>query len=417
MPHIEHPIVICDFKHKPYTYYDHHGSHIVNSWGDVPELTHKIKLDTVKAMCKKLRDPTIENMYQYIRSQYDLMIKCLPYHMNPTWYQGMGSVIKDNAYSQKTLSDHYVEDVIFSEYEWLEKAVTGGYIDTYQKGIFDHVKAYDQKNSYNSVLMLPQFYIPTRIGDFEIRKNYLFQKSISNLSYGIYRCIVTGTHPFFRYNKNNYYTHFAIKIVADLGLKIDLIEDGQPNCLLWPQKKVIAGTRRPDTHFIPKSWSASRFVGDYIKVFNEARLKHPECTILKSFSSTLHGYLVKEHYEPQLKIGINDPMPELPKVCEIIDVFDDGEFITLTIINHLRCYETPLARLKPFLYDRQRLEMYEKVLKPFGNKIIKICIDGFLSATIIPAFENNHPVMGNICADPAKNVEHLVIDEHFKIVK
>lgn len=63
-----------------------------------------------------------------------------------------------------------------------------------------------------------------------------------HFQYGIYRCMIQKiTTRLFRYNKNNYYTHFDLERAKELGLKIEMIEDGENNFLHYDRCKLILG--------------------------------------------------------------------------------------------------------------------------------------------------------------------------------
>ena len=58
--------------------------------------------------------------------------------------------------------------------------------------------------------------------------------------------------------------------------------------------------------------------------------------------------------------------------------------------------------------------MFEKVLHPYGKKIILIKSDAFISSDKIPAFEQDRVQIGAIVPDPKKSYDVLEIDNNFK---
>jgi hypothetical protein len=64
-------------------------------------------------------------------------------------------------------------------------------------------------------------------------------------------------------------------------LKVNLVEDGQPNCLLYPHTQGCTVYSRP-------------ILGQYIEKVFKARYDHGDCEILKGMSSSLWGYLCEK---------------------------------------------------------------------------------------------------------------------------
>ena len=62
--------------------------------------------------------------------------------------------------------------------------------------------------------------------------------------YGIYNAIIEYKKEIaclFRYNKHNKYTHIDLARTKDLGLQINLIQDGTSNALVYEKKTRISG--------------------------------------------------------------------------------------------------------------------------------------------------------------------------------
>src|ERR1043165_7698786 len=62
--------------------------------------------------------------------------------------------------------------------------------------------------------------------------------------YGIYHAQIeynTKNTLFQRYNKYNRYTHIDLSRAKELGLKVELIQDGSPNALVYEKETRIPG--------------------------------------------------------------------------------------------------------------------------------------------------------------------------------
>jgi hypothetical protein len=411
----ELPVIFLEKKFNTFRYFDGKIFHNIESWQQLPENCHRLNLKNVRSMCVPLQktrsEPlTLKEMYDYIISQYNLMKTILP-DMNPYKHKRINHLIEQCAIDYSQLRYFGAELVRYDEYQWLDGATMGGYHGVYQKGTFTNVKGYDQKNSYNSVIMLPNFQVPIKNGKLTTILDINFQKGFINrgsFSYGIYRCQVEGYHNFFKLNSKGYYTHFGLKIIYLINqyfnhpIKIHLIEDGQPNCLLYPAKLgcIVYG---------------SAILGSFIQRMDRVRKEHPECPIIKSFSSSLYGYLSRK-----IKLTITcDKIPKsLPEGFKIESISPvDEETFQIKLIDPIKVYSTPLARIKAFILDKQRLTLLENVLIPFHNLIISTHTDGFIAKQNIPKFDQNPKIMGNFCPDHDKDYSKLMIDDHFKIIE
>ncbi len=63
---------------------------------------------------------------------------------------------------------------------------------------------------------------------------------------GFYRCEIEKTKDglkFCRYNPLNTYTHIDLQIAKELNLKVELIQDNQPNAFTYTREQCVTGTQ------------------------------------------------------------------------------------------------------------------------------------------------------------------------------
>ena len=101
------------------------------------------------------------------------------------------------------------------------------------------VNEYDVDRKYPHVMQKNQHYFPIKEGQYLSLKEI----NVKNVEYGIYRCTITKTKDckFFRFNPKNTYTHLDVKVAIDYGLKIEMIQNNQPNFLYYSKDKIING--------------------------------------------------------------------------------------------------------------------------------------------------------------------------------
>src|SRR5690606_33328899 len=96
---------------------------------------------------------------------------------------------------------------------------------------------YDMNSMYLYYMSSAGFTIPTKQEEFEYITNEAF-KNIKFYHYGIYRCKITDKHKLFKPSKDNYYTHFDLELCKVLKINVDIIEDGQANCMLYKSGRI-----------------------------------------------------------------------------------------------------------------------------------------------------------------------------------
>jgi hypothetical protein len=229
------------------------------------------------------------------------------------------------------------------------------------------------------------------------------------LKYGIYHCdIKSDIHSRFIYNPNNWYTHFDIQLAMKQGLPVKLI-DSPNNLIYWKTTATVKPKPMP-----ADCVRSDKVFGEYIWKLFKLKQQYRANKFLKSCLSGLWGRLCEQ--EKYYKIA---PIKEGVITIEEDEVFDciahsDDTNSKYRVLNRENPYATNYARLKPFLFAKQRLMMYDMVFKQYkeSHKFIRIRVDGFIVDKRIQEFDDNSKEMGKIVFDkeyhnirtPNKNV-------------
>jgi hypothetical protein len=127
------------------------------------------------------------------------------------------------------------------ESEWIHKASFAAliYAEKYQ----GEAHSYDVISHYPALMGHKLMFFPIKEGAFKMISQEEFNK-LERLQYGIYRCKVEYNPSVlkqFRYNKLHYYSHIDLTVAKELKLAITMIEDQQPNQLMYDRKCLVTG--------------------------------------------------------------------------------------------------------------------------------------------------------------------------------
>lgn len=264
------------------------------------------------------------------------------------------------------------------ESTFINMASQGALIFT-TKGYNGQAYKADIKSMYPSI-MKSKILFPVKEGELK----YITEFG-SFFNYGIYRCKITGNTKLFRFNFDNYYTHFDLNSAKNLGLQIDLIIDDKPNFLYYSRDKCLTGFE---------------LFGRYVdKLFDLKQRKIPN---VKKILNILWGSLCEKYKKDVVhKIGISFDIPCDAKVNFIKPsvINDDQILVSYSKFNNL--YKYGWARIMPFLISKGR-KIISEIIKPYENICIRCHTDG------------------NIFKEEPKNIKYgdklgdLVFEGHFK---
>ena len=141
-----------------------------------------------------------------------------------------GSTVK----TALTLFNHFNKTIVPEkikqvESEWLQKSSYAAL--TWANKYEGPAYAYDICSHYPALMSHKLMFFPIKEGTFH---KIIDDDIKERVPYGIYRCVIDideNAKQLFRYNQFNYYTHIDIQVAKELGLKITMIQDDQPNQL------------------------------------------------------------------------------------------------------------------------------------------------------------------------------------------
>lgn len=243
------------------------------------------------------------------------------------------------------------------EAELLNNAFSGGlqYIETGYKG---YGQTFDINSMYPSCLRHAHFMIPVAPGEPLTLTKEEFNKQ-TYFKYGIYRCKVIGSSKLFTPRRNNYYTHYDLKLAKQLGLKLEIIEDGQMNFYYYARDKLV---------------SSSRVFKEYVEFFFDIKKKHA-LGLSKLMLNMLWGALSeKMDFHADFNKHADDEIPSEWRIRSISNI--GGDKIRVGYDKYQCQYRTNFGRLGCFLTSFAR-EQFGTRIQPYADKIVRIHTDSF----------------------------------------
>jgi hypothetical protein len=258
-----------------------------------------------------------------------------------------------NRYSK----DVFPESIGQNEAYWLEQSTISAmmFAESYEGEGYD----YDIVSMYPSILQSKYFLIPVKTGEFK-----KLDQLQNILTFGIYRCKIEQlvNKKRFKYNPTNYYTHIEINRARNLNLQIELIQDDQPNALVYSRDKLV------NSHLI---------FGKYINIL--FKLKQEGVTRAKSIINILWGLL--SEYKVKRQVIKNDETIVIPPAEYIREITPYGDEDTCTFIktiNSKRIYKYNYARMATFLLSKGR-ELIMKHADSIIDDVVYLHTDGIIT--------------------------------------
>eukprot|EP01038_Epipyxis_sp_PR26KG_P015561 gene15561-21013_t len=224
---------------------------------------------------------------------------------------------------------------------------------------------YDIVSEYPSIMNSNQYKFPIGKGTLKIFTNKEFDE-LTFYGFGIYHVKVQDAdYRVFRENSDNWYTHSDLNFAkSKLKLNITLIEDGQPNALLYDSSKLI---------------TAKVLFGEFVDyLFKFKKDGHKE---VKKYINCLWGALVETN---TLKLVVTDVIYDNSQILKMMPTNDgklEFEFVKKNVY-----YNLDYARIKPFLLSYGRLKIANIVLTNLDN-VVRVHTDGIITKTEITNVE------------------------------
>ena len=243
------------------------------------------------------------------------------------------------------------------EMVWTDNALIGGLVWAIKETKLDYAYSYDFNSKDPSVMNSNVF--PLQEGEF-----FLLEELPEKLKYGIYRAVITGhDYRLFKTNDNNSYAHHCLKRARELKYKIDLIQDGNANALLYLKGKVsgkkLFGPTIDTLYPLKMNW-----------VKSPTESSNPIGKLLSMFWGSL----------AQKRIYLHDTEKggeiTITKNVMSITPTKDGEHL-VKCRNRRLLFMTNYARVAPFITSLARYQM-SKHLEPNINNIHRVHTDGYV---------------------------------------
>ena len=250
------------------------------------------------------------------------------------------------------------EQIDQKESDWLK--ILGGI--TYFKAYEGDAWSYDINSSYSAEMSKKSNCFPVAKPEFKIVKANVFDEH-GYYHYGIYRAKVgeNDNSRFFRYSRDNKYTHIDLTLARQLKLPIEIIQDGEHNAMLYSGKKV-SGTKL--------------FKGFVDKLFavQECGLSDSARKIVKVLRNSLWGALAQRNKTISKK-NIEDKVnvPTNNTILNINENKDNSVNFVVSCDNEKK-FITNYARIAPFLTAMARRAIY-RYAEPHKDYIVRVHTD------------------------------------------
>ena len=271
---------------------------------------------------------------------------------------------------------HY-DPVHWCEYKWYKLCANGGL--TYLRAVGKYYNCYGQdfSMSYPTDMSEISFMIPSKEGQ---------EKTLSKLpdqsryiSYGIYRVRIESDDEnfkqVFKFSKYHGYTHFSLRFAFEMAktmkIKIELIQDGEPNAYIYDKSCLIHG---------------NELFGNWYHRILDMKTDLPANGIVKLLSSSAWGHINELSVIHKTGEQLLAMTAEGIKIGNI-DNYEDCQYVIVhekfcrdTILFQLvdlnkPVYKIPI-RLLPFITSFSRAKMGNLIKKyNLFDKVIRIQTD------------------------------------------
>jgi hypothetical protein len=186
------------------------------------------------------------------------------------------------------------DKITYEEDKWFEKCYNGALIYC-DEGVYEGY-GYDFSSFFPYVMVSDDFMVPSKIGENKMLKKL---PKIDKLLFGLYRvkieCHEKDFKKIFSFSKENVYTNYSLKWALKhqerFNVKIELIQDDEPNAYLYKTEDLVSG---------------KYLFGDWYKFLMKLKKDFPKNALLKYLLSSLWGHLTQRNTENKTFKQIND---------------------------------------------------------------------------------------------------------------
>ena len=268
-----------------------------------------------------------------------------------------------------------------------------GAVSSCNEGYEGEGHRYDFTSYYPYHLSKNQSNYPIKAGIFK----KIIQQDFDNMKYpeyGYYHAILHGETKFFRFNKDNWYTHIDLETAKQYNLKVEIINDGCNNFYHYPKESLGKG---------------NLIFGEYVTMLFDLKNNH-KIKLAKLLLNTLTGLLachIKETFIPTEQNQINDNFVKIKEVW-----FDGDDMKVVGYDTRKQIFKNPYCRVYPFLLAIARKYLLKEV-KPNEKSIEWLHTDGFISNSKLN-IDTSKSGLGKLTYDYA---EHIKVYHVNKVTK
>ena len=223
---------------------------------------------------------------------------------------------------------------------------------------------YDFKSFYPSIYYSLSIMFPIAKGTLKTITQETFD-NYQYIPYGVYRAKITTKLKYFWDNPNYYYSHYELTYARELGLTIEILGD----CIVWDRSQLKTG---------------KEIFYKYTKYLYD--LKEKKVRGAKTLLNVIWGSLCKttdyKYVHDCTKNGIYD-IKENMNVKELVFLNDDFTKFEVHYNRPKHVFDTPWARIKPFLIGKARVIM-GKTIQPYADSIVFCHTDSMISKIKLP---------------------------------
>jgi hypothetical protein len=314
----------------------------------------------------KCKDDNLEEFYKEYINDGDKIKELTKGRINLYKTGSVSKTALNFFYQNMNKKKIFPEQITKDEEPFISGSMTGGlYFSEDYKG---KGYKYDYCSYYPSIMIRKKFLTPVKVGKLMILATEEFDKLEYYFNYGIYRCKpINLNHKLVRTNpKQTYYTGVDLKRLKELGIKMQIIDDGKYNLLHYD-----------------RSCNKSKVFDFTIKYLYElkTKTKYGKLILNSLWGSISQKDLVTLRFKKgeDINIGKNKIIKKM--------IFNKNGSAKVVIQNKKsNIFESNFARMIPFLLAYARYNI-SKELEPHIDHIKRCHTDGFISNKKID-FEN-----------------------------
>ena len=371
----ERDIVVYDDKGKCYS---SDGLFTITDYSELSDYWKIRKADANKIKC--FSGKSLKEIYNNITEQFDKLKEATKGKINLYKTGFPTKTIKDFVNYYISVFGINAEAITEEEYELIELASKRPSYVICHEGDYENVFCADQKASYPSMFLL-DFTIPIRHGKWY---SYTSEQvnNFKEFAYGFYKCKIEEGNKKFVYKQTDVYTQYELMIAKQLKLKITMTEGDNVY--------IYNANDRIDTEIV---------FGQLIRRLYELK-EDTHLPIVKQLLSSMWGVQCKSNIQLKV-IKSEDGNFDIDIDGKILEMYaSDENTMNVKYVDEKKgYYSTNLARLKPFLFGRQKYEIFTKVINPYHHKIIRWMVDGGIFTEPIKEFIIENPTIGDIAQE------------------